>query len=226
MTNSILFVAVVPVIQVLSIMLAFLVNRKIRGISFFRTLIYIPVVTSMVAVSIIWGFLFDRTGLINNLLLKLNVITKPLDFHNSSHTAMLCVMFVTVWQGLGYYMMMYLAGIQSIPKSLEDAAVVDGANALQTMFKVKIPMLKPYIWFCSLNSIISAVGVFDVVYVLTQGGPNNATNVLNYYSYYTAFKQFKFGYASAVGVVQAVITLLISIGIFIYGRKGGMNYDA
>ena len=86
--NSILFVVVVPVIQVLSIMLAFLVNRKLRGISFFRTLIYIPVVTSMVAVSIIWGFLFDRTGLINNLLMELEVITRPLGFHHSSDTAM------------------------------------------------------------------------------------------------------------------------------------------
>lgn len=225
--NSVLFVLVVPVIQILAIMLSFLVNRKLRGISFFRVLIYIPVVTSMVAVSIIWGFLFDRTGLINSILLELEWITKPLGFHNSSDTAMLCVMFVTIWQGLGYYMMLYLAGIQSIPSSLEDAAIVDGASSLQTMFKIKIPMLKPYIWFCSLNSIISAVGVFDVVYVLTEGGPNNATNVLNYYTYYNAFKKFRFGYAATVGAVQALITLLISIIVFVYGKKGGgMNYDS
>ena len=225
--NSILFVAVVPVIQILSILLAFLVNRKLRGISVFRTMLYIPVVTSMVAVSIMWGFLFDSSGLINTLLLDWGWIRTPLGFQNSSSTAMLCIMFITIWQGLGYYMMLYLAGIQSIPATLSDAALVDGANAAQTMFFVKIPMLKPYIWFCSLNSIISAVGVFDVVYVLTQGGPDNATNVLNYYSYYKAFKQFQFGYSAAIGAVQAIITSIISIVIFVYGKKGGgMTYDS
>lgn len=226
LTNSILFVGIVPIIQILAIMLAFFVNRKLPGIKAFRTILYLPVVTSMVAVSIMWGFLFNSNGIINTFLLEHGLIKKALGFHHSAKTAMLCVGFVTIWQGLGYYMMLYLAGIQAIPRELSEAARVDGANGLQTMFHVNIPCLKPTIWFCSLNSVISAVSVFDVVYVLTEGGPNNATNVLNYYSYYKAFREFKFGYGAAVGAVQAVVVLLVSIVVFVYGKKGGMNNDA
>ena len=224
--NSIVFVVVVPVIQILSILLALLVNRKLKGISIFRTLIYIPVITSMVAVSIIWGFLFDPSGAINTILQNAHIINKPLGFLSDGKTAMLCIMFITVWQGLGYYMMLYLAGLQSIPKELEEAATVDGATKLTTLIKIKMPLLKPYIWFCSLNSVISAVGVFDVIFVLTQGGPNNSTLVINYYSYTKAFTDFQFGYSAAIGAVQAVITSILSIIVFVYGKKGGgMTYS-
>jgi putative chitobiose transport system permease protein len=224
--NSIIFVVVVPVIQILSILLALLVNRKLKGISIFRTLIYIPVITSMVAVSIMWGFLFDPSGAINTFLLDAGIISSPLGFLSDGSTAMLCIMFITIWQGLGYYMMLYLAGLQSVPKELEEAAIVDGANKFKMLIKIKLPLLKPYIWFCSLNSVISAVGIFDAVFVLTKGGPFNSTLVINYYSYIKAFSDFEFGYSAAIGAVQAVITSLLSIIVFVYGKKGGgMTYS-
>ena len=221
--NSILFVAVVPVIQILSILLALLVNRKLPGMGTFRTLYYIPVVTSMVAVSIMWGFIFDPSGIINTFLIDNKIISQPLGFLNSKTTSMLCLMFITLWQGLGYYMMMYLAGLQGIPSELSEAAQIDGANAWQVISRIKIPLLKPYVWFCSLNSIISAIGVFDVVFVLTKGGPNDSTMVINYYSYTKAFEDFQFGYAAAIGMVQAIVTSIISIIVFVYGKKGGMG---
>ena len=127
------------------------------------------------------------------------------------------------WQGLGYYMMMYLAGLQGIPQELCEAATIDGANAVKVFTRIKLPMLKPYIWFCSLNSVISAIGVFDVVFVLTKGGPNDATMVINYYSYTKAFSDFQFGYAAAIGAVQAVVTTMLSIVVFVYGKRGGMT---
>lgn len=223
--NSVIFVVIVPVIQILSILLALLVNQKLPGISVFRTLFYIPVVTSMVAVSIMWGFIFDTHGIVNTLLQDWGWILQPLGFLHSKYAAMPCLMFITVWQGLGYYMMLYLAGLQGIPSELTEAARIDGADSLQTIFRIKIPLLKPYIWLCSLNSVISAISVFDVVFVLTQGGPNNATMVLNYYSYTKAFGDFQFGYAAAVGAVQAVLTSMLSIVIFLYGRRGGMKND-
>jgi len=224
--NSIVFVVVVPVIQILSILLALLVNKKLKGISVFRTLIYIPVITSMVAVSIIWSFLFDPSGIINTILQNAGITHEPIEFLGNGNTAMISIMFITIWQGLGYYMMLYLAGLQSIPKELEEAAIVDGASRFITLIKVKIPLLKPYIWFCSLNSVISAVGVFDIVFVMTQGGPNNATLVINYYSYTKAFTDFQFGYSAAIGAVQAVITSVLSIIVFVYGKKGGgMTYN-
>lgn len=224
--NSVLFILTVPPLQILSILVAILVNKKLPGISAFRVLYYIPVVTSMVAVAIIWGFLFDANGAINTLLMNWGWITEPLGFKDSPNTAMLCVMFITIWQGIGYYMMLYLAGIQSIPPELEEAAMIDGASKLVAMIKVKIPLLKPYIWFCTLTSLISAVGVFDIVFVLTKGGPNNSTMVINYYSYFKAFNDYEFGYSAAVGLVLAVITTIFSIAVFLYGKKGGgMTYN-
>lgn len=224
--NTVLFVAVVPVIQLCSIALANLVNRRLRGIVFFRTLFYVPVITSMVAVSIIWSFLFDAHGIINTWLMRWGLTDQPLGFVSSSSTAMLCIMFITLWQGLGYYMMLYLAGLQSIPAEIEEAARTDGAGPLAVFFRIKVPMLKPYIWFCSLNSLISAVAIFDPVFVMTQGGPNNATMVINYYSYVRAFQDFEFGYSATIGLVQAVVTGLLSIIVFVYGhRNGGMTYD-
>ena len=221
--NSIIFVVVVPIIQILSILLAVLVNKKLPGIGIFRTLFYIPVVTSMVAVSIIWGFIFDTNGIINTALKDWGWISGPLGFLSDKRMAMPCLMFITVWQGLGYYMMMYLAGLQGIPQELCEAATIDGANAAQVFTRIKLPMLKPYVWFCSLNSVISAIGVFDVVFVLTKGGPNDATMVINYYSYTKAFSDFQFGYAAAIGAIQAIITTLLSIVVFVYGNKGGMT---
>ncbi len=223
--NSILFVVVVPVIQILSILMAVLVNRKIPGMGVFRVLFYIPVVTSMVAVSIMWGFIFDSNGIVNSLLKNAGIISMPLGFLKDKNTAMLCIMFITVWQGLGYYMMLYLAGLQGIPKELCEAARIDGANAVKVFTKVKLPLLKPYIWFCSLNSVISAIGVFDVVFVLTKGGPNDATMVINYYSYTKAFTDFQFGYAAAIGAIQAVVTTALSIVVFVYGNRGGMQNE-
>ena len=203
--NSVIFVVVVPIIQILSILLAVLVNKKLPGIGIFRTLFYIPVVTSMVAVSIMWGFIFDTSGIINTALKELKVISMPLGFLSDKNTAMICLMFITIWQGLC------------------EAATIDGANAVKVFTRIKLPMLKPYIWFCSLNSVISAIGVFDVVFVLTKGGPNDATMVINYYSYTKAFSDFQFGYAAAIGAVQAVVTTMLSIVVFVYGKRGGMT---
>ena len=136
--NSVIFVVVVPIIQILSILLAVLVNKKLPRIRIFRTSLYIPVVTSMVAVSIMWGFIFDTSGIINTALKELKVISMPLGFLSDKNTAMICLMFITIWQGLGYYMMMYLAGLQGIPQELCEAATIDGANAVKSIYKNKI----------------------------------------------------------------------------------------
>ena len=104
-----------------------------------------------------------------------------------------------------------------------EAARIDGAGMVRVITSIIIPQLKPFIWLCTLNSVISAIGVFDVVFVLSKGGPDNATMVINYYSYTKAFGEFRFGYAAAVGAVQAVITSIVSIVVFVYGKRGGMT---
>ncbi|GGA37150.1 carbohydrate ABC transporter permease [Paenibacillus physcomitrellae] len=224
MKNSALFVACVPVLQILSIFLAVVVNTKLRGITFFRVLFYIPVVTSMIAISIMWSFIFNQDGIINSLLLDSGIISQPIYFLADTRYALVSLMFVTIWQGLGYYMMLYLAGLQSVPEEMQEAAMIDGAGKVTVFFRVTLPMLKPYIWFCSLFSVLSALGVFDIVFAMTKGGPDKATMVMNLYTYNKAFGTFEFGYSAAAGLIMSLVTTAFSLVIFFYGRKGGMSY--
>lgn len=224
MKNSALFVACVPVLQILSILLAVVVNAKLRGITFFRVLFYIPVVTSMIAISIMWSFIFNPDGIINSVLLSNGIISQPIYFLADTRYALVSLMFVTIWQGLGYYMMLYLAGLQSVPEEMQEAAMIDGAGKVTVFFRVTLPLLKPYIWFCTLFSVLSALGVFDIVFAMTKGGPDKATMVMNLYTYNKAFGTFEFGYSAAAGLIMSVVTTAFSLVIFFYGRKGGMSY--
>lgn len=224
MKNSALFVACVPVLQILSILLAVVVNTKLRGVTFFRVLFYIPVVTSMIAISIMWSFIFNPDGIINSFLMSHGIISQPVYFLADTRYALLSLMFVTIWQGLGYYMMLYLAGLQSVPEEMQEAAMIDGAGKVTVFFRVTLPLLKPYVWFCTLFSVLSALGVFDIVFAMTKGGPDKATMVMNLYTYNKAFGTFEFGYSAAAGLVMSLVTTAFSLVIFFYGRKGGMSY--
>ncbi|WP_238322956.1 carbohydrate ABC transporter permease [Gorillibacterium massiliense] len=221
--NSFVYIIVVPFIQIISIFMAILVNSKVKGINAFRTAYYIPVVTSMVAVAIIWSWLLSSNGVINYLFMSLGLMDEPLGWLTNQKTALASVMFVTLWKGIGYYMMLYLAGLQSIPKDLQEAAMIDGATKFQTIRKVTIPMLKPYVFFCSLISLMGAIRVFDEVFVLTSGGPGTATLTSSLYIYEQGFKKFDFGYSSALGLIVSIIIALLSILMFRVNKKGGVN---
>jgi len=226
MKNSLLYLAVVPPLQVLSITLAVLLNRKLPGTGVFRTMYYIPVVTSMVAVAITWKWLYQDRGLLNGFLASVGAIhpLEPVGFLSDPRVALWAVMAVTMWKGLGYYMVIYLAGLQSVPSELGEAAEIDGASKLQKLLFVTIPLLKPYVLLCSLLSTIAALRVFDEVWVMTRGGPIDSTMVANAYLYKTGFEQLDFGYAAAVGLALGVVVLFASIGVFVFNRKGGLNY--
>ena len=225
--NSIRFVIVVPILQILSIALAVLMNKKLRGTTFFRVLAYLPVVTSMVAVAIIWKFIFDSNGVLNTWLIDHNIISQPIRFLSSAKLALPTMMAITIWQGLGYYMMIYLSALQSFPEDLVEAATLDGASGWRIFWRIRLPLLQPQIWFCSMVSVIAALGVFDVVFTLTNGtgGPNKSTYVVNFYSYFQAFSKFDFGYSAAIGLVLAVITVVFSVVLELYNRKAGDFYD-
>ncbi|CAH0118184.1 MULTISPECIES: carbohydrate ABC transporter permease [unclassified Paenibacillus] len=223
LVNSLLYVIVVPFIQIISILMAILVNSNVRGIKLFRTAYYIPVVTSMVAVALIWGWLLNQNGVVNYVLTSVGLMQERITWLSDKHTALWTLMFITMWKGLGYYMMIYLAGLQSIPKDMTEAAMIDGANRWQSIRKVTIPLLKPYVFFCSLISLMAAIRVFDEVFVLTQGGPGTATLTSSLYIYQQGFQKFNFGYSSALGLVVSVIIGALSIIIFRFNRKGGVN---
>jgi len=226
MKNSLLYLAVVPPLQVLSITLAVLLNRKLPGTGVFRTMYYIPVVTSMVAVAITWKWLYQDRGLLNGFLASVGAIhpLEPVGFLTDPRVALWAVMAVTMWKGLGYYMVIYLAGLQSVPSELGEAAEIDGASKLQKLWFVTIPLLKPYVLLCSLLSTIAALRVFDEVWVMTRGGPIDSTMVANAYLYKTGFEQLDFGYAAAVGLALGVVVLFASIGVFVFNRRGGLSY--
>lgn len=221
--NSLIYVLVVPFLQFFSILMAILVNNNVRGIKIFRTAYYIPVVTSMVAVAITWGWLLSQNGLVNYFLISLGIIKDKVVWLSNPNTALVTVMFITMWKGLGYYMMIYLAGLQSVPKELIEAARIDGANRWQTIRKVTIPLLKPYVFFCTLISLMAAIRVFDEVFVLTEGGPGNRTLTSSLYIYQQGFQKFNFGYSSALGLIVSIIIATFSIMMFRFNRKGGVN---
>ncbi|MEH7385975.1 sugar ABC transporter permease [Bacillus sp. JJ1521] len=221
--NSLLYMIIVPFIQIISILMAILVNRNIAGIKFFRTAYYIPVVTSMVAVAIIWGWLMSSNGVLNYLLMSIGLLDERVNWLSDKDTALWALMFITLWKGLGYYMMIYLAGLQAVPTDCIEAARIDGASNFQIIRKITIPLLKPYIFLCTLVSLMAAIRVFDEVFVLTSGGPGNATLTSSVYIYQQGFEQFEFGYSSALGLIVSVIIMFFSIFVFVFNKKGGVN---
>lgn len=204
-------IIVVPTLVILPIFLAILVNQKIKGIGFFRSAYYIPVVTSMVVVGITWKWVYADQGILNYLLETVGIIDGPVHWLTSPTSSIFAVMAVTVWKGLGYYMVIYLAGLQAIPSDLYEAADIDGANKWKQIFHITIPMLMPSIIIVTIMSSISAMKVFEEIYVMTGGGPLNSSKTLVFYIYQEAFEKLRMGYASAVGVILLLITLVLSI---------------
>ncbi|CQR57903.1 carbohydrate ABC transporter permease [Paenibacillus riograndensis] len=221
--NSLVYVLIVPVIQVISILMAILVNSRIPGVKMFRTAYYIPVVTSMVAVALIWSWLLGNNGVVNYLLIQAGIISGQVSWLSTSTTALYVLMFITMWKGLGYYMMLYLAGLQGVPSDLYEAARVDGANFLKLIIHVTIPLLRPHILFCTLISVMGAIRVFDEVYILTKGGPGTSTLTSSVYIFQKGLEQFNFGYASALGLIVSVLVGALSVLVFRLNRKGGVN---
>lgn len=209
--NSFIYlIGVVPLLVILPIFIAILVNRKLKGIKWFRAAYYIPVVTSMVVVGIMWKWLYRGNGLLNYLLQTIGLISEPVSWLTSTDFALYSVMAVTIWKGLGYYMVIYLAGLQSIPQNLYEVAQIDGANWWQKHLHITIPLLKPSILLVTILSSIAAMKVFTEVYVMTKGGPINSSKTLVFYIYEKAFENLTLGYAAAMGFVLFVIIFILS----------------
>jgi putative chitobiose transport system permease protein len=200
---------VVPPLVVLSLVLAVVVNRSVPGIRFFRAAYYLPVVVSMVVVGIAWRWLYAEQGLLNGFLEGLGM--PSVGWLTSPDLAIWAVMAVTVWKGLGYYMVIYLAGLQTIPHELHEAAQLDGANRLQAHMAITVPLMRPSIALVAIISSISALKVFTEIFVMTGGGPLNRTQTLVYYLYEQGFTNGDFGYACALGVVLFLLVLGFSL---------------
>ena len=213
LANSVKYILVVPVIQFLSIGLAMLVNRQIPFIGLFRTAYYVPVVTSFAVVGLMWQWMYNQYGPVNFMLTALGLMDaeNPTSLLANPDTALVAVMFVTLWKGLGYYMVLYLAGLQSIDRTFEEAAVIDGASRWQVFWNVTLPALRPTLLVASLLSTLSAIKVFEEIFVMTNGGPAGSTNTAMFFVYAKGFQDFRFGYAAAAGLVIAAVSLFFGI---------------
>jgi putative chitobiose transport system permease protein len=208
--NTFVFLlGVVPAMVVIPIFLALLLNGKLKGIAVFRSLIYMPVVISMVVVGIAWRWLYADDGLINWFLSLLHI--DKIGWLVNPDIALYSVMIVVVWKGMAYYMMMYLAHLQSLSQELYEAAEIDGANLWQKHWNVTLPHLRPTMVMVGIISTIGSLKVFTEIYVMTRGGPVNATKTLVYYIYERAFENLDLGVASAAGIVLMLILLVFSI---------------
>lgn len=209
--NTIIYlVGVVPILVILPLGLAILVNQKLRGISWFRAAYYTPVIISMVVAGLAWKWLYAENGLFNQML-NLIGFSEGIPWLTSPNWVLFSVMVVTIWKGLGYYMVIYLAGLQSIPNDLYEAAAIDGSDGLKKHWDITVPLMKPYLFLVAVISAISATKVFEEVYIMTQGGPRNSSKTVVYYLYDQAFRNLEISYACTIGLVLFLIIFSLSI---------------
>lgn len=201
----------VPLTMVASLALAILLNQKLPGTKAFRAMYFFPYVASIVAVGAVWNMIFSpQLGPLNQLLMSIGIKNPP-GWLSDVHWALPTLIFISVWKGMGYNMVLFLAGLQGINRELYEAATVDGANGWQKFIKITWPLLTPTTFFVSIMLVVSSFKVFDLISIVTQGGPGRATNVLVYYIYNLAFEQSRYGYANAVAMILFAVVLLITL---------------
>jgi multiple sugar transport system permease protein len=191
--------------------LAVLMNRRVPGVAVFRGIYYVPYVTSWVAVALVWAWLFDRDYGLLNFALRLFGISGPAWLHDPTW-ALPSVVVVFAWKWMGFYALILLAGLQSIPPSLYEAASIDGAGPWARFRNITLPLLSPATFFVVVTALINALNVFDPIVVMTQGGPNDSTQTLVKYIVDNAFQFFQIGYASAIAAVTFVLVLALTLG--------------
>ncbi|WP_154796360.1 carbohydrate ABC transporter permease [Occultella kanbiaonis] len=209
----------IPLTLAVSLGLALLLNTKLRGVAFFRTVAFFPYITSIVAIAVVWNMLFSpETGPVNQFLMALGIDNPP-GWTTSTTWAMPAVALVSTWRDMGYYMLLFLAGLQAIPGELYEAARVDGANKIQRFWNVTVPSLRPTTFFVTVMLTIASFKIFDLILVMTDGGPGTATLVLSQYIYRKGFEEQQFGYASAVAIVLFVICITVTVFQFLINKR-------
>ena len=209
--NTLLYlIGVVPILVIAPLGLAIIVNQKLKGINWFRTAFYTPVVISMVVAGIAWKALYTQNGLLNQFLQQLG-FSEGIPWLTDPNWAIWSVMLVTIWKGLGYYMVIYLAGLQSISPELYEAAAIDGSDGWQKHLDITLPLMRPYLFLVAVISAISATKVFEEIFIMTQGGPRNSSKTVVYYLYERAFQDLDISYACTIGLVLFLGILGLSI---------------
>lgn len=209
----------IPLTIVVSLSLALLLNNKLRGVAFFRTAAFFPYITSIVAIAVVWNLLFSpEYGPINEFLRFIGIQNPP-GWLTSPEWAMPAVVIVSTWRDMGYYMILFLAGLQTVPRELHEAARVDGANVWQRFVNVTLPCLRPTMFFVTVMLTINSFKIFDLILVMTEGGPGQSTLVMSQFIYRKGFEESQFGYASAAAVVLFFMCIIVTILQFLWNKK-------
>ena len=219
LANTFIYLLVaVPILAILPLFLAILLNQKIRGVTLYKILIYLPVIVSIVVAAIAFKWLYAEQGILNYVIMLIGL--KPIGWLTDPNYTLYSVILVTIWKGIGYYMIIYLAALMSVPKELYEACDIDGASFLTKHLTVTIPHIMPTIALVTTISAISAMKVFAEIYVMTKGGPLNSSKTIVYYIYERAFENLDLGFASAMAVILLVIVMIFSlINIFCFERN-------
>lgn len=224
LTNTLIFICASPIAISLALAVALAVNSDLKGAAIYRTIVFLSYPLMTVAVGIVWRWLYDeRGGFINFVLRQSGLIKDPIPFLQSFQWALPSVILAEIWQVLGFYMIILLTGLQSIPPHLYEAARIDGAPARARLWRITLPMLRPSLFICAVIGILNSFTAFDLVYVMTGGGPAHATELLVTYIYTMGFGETKFDYAAALTVVQFLLLLVLT---FLANKAAGGNVGA
>jgi len=221
--NTLIYIASAPIGIVLALAVALMVNSEVRGRNIYRTVVFLSYPLMTVAVGIIWRWMYDeKVGLFNFVLRSLGIIDTPLAFLQSFGWVLPSILLANVWQILGFYMIILLAGIQNIPQNLYEAAAIDGASARQQLFRITLPLLRPSLFLAFVIGIMTSFTSFDLVYVMTQGGPAHSSELLVTYIYKNAFELSRVDYAAALTVVQFLLLVVLTwVGNRLAGGEAG-----
>lgn len=221
--NNLLFLLSVPICMIFSLILAVVIDQHVYLKSFFKVAFFMPYISSVVAVAIVWQVLFHPSaGPINQVLMSMGIENPPLWIADPNF-ALISIMLIHVWISIGFNLIVYIAGLQSIPKELYEAAEMDGANLWYKFRNITFPLISPTSFFLLITGIIATFKVFDLIAVLTQGGPLHSTSVLVWHLYDTAFINLEIGSASAIAVILFLLVFLITI-LQWFGQKKWVNY--
>ena len=219
--NTLIFIGASPIAIALALGIALLVNSDLKGAAVYRSIVFLSYPLMTVAVGIIWRWMYDeRGGIINFALRESGLVTKPIPFLQSFEWALPSVIVAEIWQVLGFYMIIVLTGLQSIPQHLYEAASIDGAPRWAQFWRITLPMLRPSLFLCAVVGILNSFTSFDLVYIMTNGGPGHATELLITHIYKSGFGQTKFDYAAALTVVQFILLLALT---YLANRAAGGN---
>ncbi|MCR4881707.1 MAG: sugar ABC transporter permease [bacterium] len=221
LNNTVVYAVITTIFAVIiPLILAVILNEKIKGANIFKTIYFLPYITPMIVLAVVWAWIFDPNYGVFNFIFHSHI-----KWLYDTKTAMLALIFVSVWKNIGYNMILMLAGLQNIPSEVDEAAKIDGAIGIKKFFKVTCPLLSPTILFVSLITTISSFQVFDLIFLMTQGGPENSTTVLVYWMYKNAFEFFKIGKASAIAYILFTVILVLSMCQWLSRKKWVYNEE-